>query len=215
MGGYTGMNHANERAESTTPRDTHYDEITHGGAGSPGVARRTILGLIPLATLAATSTGAVIGAVKPSIGQTSQAPDKAKVTEIAAMLQKHDSAMNQQDIDTVMSLYAPEGNTVLMGTGPGENWVGKDEIRDAYSHFFQDYDKGTQTSDCFWKTGDVQGDTAWLTAMCKVGDSKKGKKREYGLNVSAVLEKQGDNWLIRSMHFSNLTGPPPPTSTKK
>jgi uncharacterized protein (TIGR02246 family) len=208
------MNHTEKKAKATSERDTHFDEITHVGAGSPGVARRAILGLIPLATLAATAPDTVVGAVSASIGQSTQSPDTAKVGEIAATLQKHDKAMNEQDLDTVMSLYASEGNTVMLGTGPGENWVGKNEIRDAYSHFFQDYDKGTLTSDCFWKTGDVQGDTAWLSAMCKVGDSKKGKKREYGLNVSAVLEKQGSDWLIRSMHYSNLTGPPPKSTRK-
>jgi uncharacterized protein (TIGR02246 family) len=204
------MNHRTEKAK----RDTHFDEITYGGTDSPGIARRAILGLIPLATLAATAPDTVVGAVKASMGQSTQSPDTAKVTEIAATLHKHDQAMNQQDLDAVMSLYAPEGNTVMLGTGPGENWVGKDEIRDAYTHFFQDYDKGTLASDCFWKTGDVEGNTAWLTAMCKMGDSKKGKKREYGLNVSAVLEKQGSDWLIRSMHFSNLTGPPPKSTGK-
>jgi uncharacterized protein (TIGR02246 family) len=208
------MNHVDEKAKLTSERATHFDEFIREGAGSPRVARRSILGLIPLASLVATAPDTVVGSVAASIGQSTQAPDTAKVAEIAATLQKHDNAMNQQDLDTVMSLYAPEGNTVMLGTGPGENWVGKNEIRDAYSHFFQDYDKGTLSSDCFWKTGDVQGDTAWLTAMCKIVDSKRGKKREYGLNVSAVLEKHGSDWLIRSMHFSNLTGPPPKSTGK-
>ena len=31
-----------------------------------------------------------------------------------------------------------------MGSGPGEMWVGPEEIKDAYEHFFQGYDKGQQ-----------------------------------------------------------------------
>jgi uncharacterized protein (TIGR02246 family) len=136
-----------------------------------------------------------------------QAPDPNTVKEIISLLNKHDQALNQKDLNTVMSLYATGDTTVLMGTGPGEKWVGKDEISDAYNHFFQDFDKGSLAHDCFWKTGGARGDMAWLTAICKMSDSLKNKKREYGLNISAVLERQGGAWLIRAMHFSHLTGP--------
>jgi uncharacterized protein (TIGR02246 family) len=126
--------------------------------------------------------------------------------EIIAVLGKHDQAMTQKDIDAVMALYAPGTKTVMMGTGPGEKWVGTDEIKDAYAHFLQDYDKGTPTHDCYWKSVASEGDVAWLTAMCKTTDSLKGKKREFGLNVSAVFARQDGKWQIRLMHFSNLTG---------
>jgi len=97
-----------------------------------------------------------------------------------------------------------------MGAGPGEKWVGKNEIGDAYKHFFQDFEKGSLTRDCFWKTGASSGDVAWLSSICKMGDSLKGGKREYGLNISAVFERQGGTWLTRSMRFSNPTGPAAP-----
>jgi ketosteroid isomerase-like protein len=137
------------------------------------------------------------------IGRT-QAPNP--ITEIVSLLQKHDQALNQKDLDALMSLYSTDDTTVLMGAGPGEKWVGKGEIGDAYKHFFQDFDKGSLTRDCFWKTSASNGDVAWLSAICKMGDSLKGRKREYGLNISAVFERQGGAWLIRSMGFSNPTG---------
>ncbi|MGE0126596.1 MAG: nuclear transport factor 2 family protein [Blastocatellales bacterium] len=142
-----------------------------------------------------------------SFAASAQTPDPNVVNEIVALLNKHDQALNQKDVDALMSLYTPGDTTVLMGTGPGEKWVGKEEIKDAYTHFFQDFDKGSLAHDCFWKTGASKGDVAWLSAICKMSDSMKGKKREFGLNISAVFEKQGGTWLIRSMHFSNLTGP--------
>jgi uncharacterized protein (TIGR02246 family) len=139
-----------------------------------------------------------------------QTQDANPVTEIVSLLQKHDLALNQKDLDALMSLYATGDTTVLMGTGPGEKWAGKEEIGDAYEHFFQDFDKGSLTRECFWKTGASNGDVAWVSAICKMGDSLKGKKREYGLNISAVFERQGGAWLIRSMHFSHPTGASPP-----
>ena len=155
--------------------------------------------------------GSTVSAQTPDVADANaashQTPASNPVNAIISLLNKHDQAMNQKELNTVMSLYATGDTTVLMCTGPGEKWVGEDEISDAYNHFFHEYDKGTLAHDCFWKTGASKGDIAWVSAICKMSDSLKNKKREYGLNISAVFERQGDDWLIRSIRFSNLTGP--------
>lgn len=130
----------------------------------------------------------------------------ANISQIAAVLDKHDDALNQHDLDAIMSVFAPNDKTVVMGTGPGEKWQGKDEIKAAYTEIFKDFDKGTSTRDCSWKTGEISGATAWMASMCKFSDSKGGQKREYELNVSGVLRKIGGKWYFQSIHFSNLTG---------
>jgi uncharacterized protein (TIGR02246 family) len=153
-------------------------------------------------------SGALLLATFSSWSPARSTQDQSDKTEaeIGALLAKHDQAMTQKDMDALMALYAPGSTNVMMGTGPGEKWVGMDEIKDAYAHFFQDYDKGTPTHNCFWKNVASEGDVAWLTAMCQTTDSLKGKKREFGLNLSAVFVRQDGKWLIRMMHFSNLTG---------
>jgi hypothetical protein len=75
---------------------------------------------------------------------------------VVALLQKHDEAMNEKNLDAVMALFAPGDKTVMIGTGPGERWVGKEEIRTAYVEFFKDYDKGSLTRKCEWPTGQLQ-----------------------------------------------------------
>lgn len=137
--------------------------------------------------------------------QAQKQPD-ANVNQLAALLQKHDDALNQHDLDGIMGVFAPSDKTVVMGTGPGERWQGKDEIRSAYAEIIKDFDKGTSTRECGWKTGEVAGDTAWLASMCKFADSKGGQKREYELNVSGVLRKINGKWYFQSLHYSNLTG---------
>lgn len=134
-----------------------------------------------------------------------QQPTDPTVAGITALLEKHDTALKQHDVKIIGELFAAGPKTVLLGTGPGERWEGKDEIRSAYEHFMQDFDKGSLTPNCYWKSGGINGNTAWLGAMCKMSDSLKGKPREYELNVSAVLEKIDGKWLFRQMHFSNLT----------
>jgi uncharacterized protein (TIGR02246 family) len=133
------------------------------------------------------------------------ADDKTK-SEIQEMLKQHDEAVNQHDLEGVLATYAKSENIVLMGTGPGEVWVGKEAIADAYKHVFENFDKGKFKHECPWKTGAAQGDTAWLMASCQMKETQKDQTREYVLNVSAVLKKNDGAWRFQNMHFSNLTG---------
>ena len=135
-----------------------------------------------------------------------RAQKSADLSQIVALLQQHDNALNQHDLDGIMSVFAPTQNIVVLGTGPGERWSGRDEIRGAYTEIIKDFDRGTATRECYWKTGEIIENTAWVAAMCKFADSKDGKKREYELNVSGVLRRIGGKWYFQSLHFSNLTG---------
>lgn len=139
-----------------------------------------------------------------AVVQAQKQPD-ANLTQLAALLQKHDDALNQHDLDGIMSVFAPSDKTVVLGTGPGEKWQGKNEIRSAYEEIIKDFDKGTSTRTCDWRTGEVAGSTAWMASMCKFSDSRGGQKREYELNVSGVLRKIGGKWYFQSLHYSNLT----------
>jgi uncharacterized protein (TIGR02246 family) len=124
-----------------------------------------------------------------------------------AVFEAHEKAFNSHDLDGVMKLYAPGDKTVVMGTVPGERWVGSTEIADAYRHFLADFDAGTLQRECPWVDSDVSGDLGWLTATCEYKDSLKDKPRAYALNVSVVLQKLDGAWKLRAMHFSNATAP--------
>ena len=125
---------------------------------------------------------------------------------VRAVFQAHEKALNSHNLEGVMKLYAPGEKTVVMGTGPGEVWVGSAQIEDAYKHFFADFDAGTVKRTCPWQVGEISGDVGWLNATCDYHDSLKEKPRSFALNVSVVLEKLDGAWKIRAMHFSNLTG---------
>jgi ketosteroid isomerase-like protein len=137
------------------------------------------------------------------------AAEESAATGIRAVFQAHEKAMNSQDLEAVMKLYAPGDKTVVMGTGPGEVWVGKDQIANAYKHFFADFDAHSIKRSCPWELGDVSGDVGWLSATCDYKDSLKGTRRAYALNVSVVLQKLKGEWKLRSMHFSNLVSGKP------
>jgi len=146
--------------------------------------------------------------VAPSPAQTQGGGAQAEITE---MLRKHDEAMNRHDLDGLIALYSSNPKTVMIGTGPGEKFQGIAEIKSAYSEMFKDFDKGTLNHTCYWKDGRGSGNVAWGAFMCKFSDSKGGKNREYELNVSAVVEKQGGKWQFVMLHYSNLVGSGSPT----
>ena len=139
-----------------------------------------------------------------------QAQESKRDPGVVELLQKHDDAMNQHDLEGVTALFAPDSKTVILGTGPGERFQGREEIKTAYTEMFKDFDKGTLKHECYWKEGGGNKSLKWGAAMCKLSDAKGGKEREYGLNVSAVVKKEGDKWQFVMLHYSNLTGGSPP-----
>jgi uncharacterized protein (TIGR02246 family) len=160
----------------------------------------------------------LVGLALPTVAQHVKTPPAGRLPapagSVAALLEEHDEAMNRHDLDAIMALFASGEKTTMMGTGPGERWAGKDEIRTAYTELFKDFDTGSMSHRCAWKIGDVKGDLAWGAASCTMTDARGEQKRSFGLNVSGVAEKEGGRWLFRALHFSNLTGLNTPPATQ-
>jgi uncharacterized protein (TIGR02246 family) len=136
---------------------------------------------------------------------TALAQESQDVDGIRKLMRQHDAALNAQDLDAVMADYASDGDVVLMGSGPGEFWQGREAIAETYRKFFEDFDPGSLTVTCPWSDAGVDGTAGWFAASCLVGDVLDGATREYVLNVSASLAKESGDWRLRSLHASNLT----------
>jgi ketosteroid isomerase-like protein len=139
--------------------------------------------------------------------------DPNAVENAKAVLQKHDKALNDKNLDALMSTFSSDPKTVMLGTGEGERYLGQQTIREAYTEITKDYDAGTLVTNCDWKTGDMDdaGTIAWVAATCNCEDSLKGVKRKYVLNVSGALAKEGNDWRFVMLHMSNVTNAPPPS----
>ena len=127
-----------------------------------------------------------------------------EVEKIRALLKAHDEAMTSHDFKGVMACFTEK--PVIMGTGPGEIWVGSDEIKVAYEHFFEGFDKGQQDFEYQFKIGGVTPDMGWLMASGNITGKKDGKDFAFPVNISLTVAKNGGNWKIAAMHFSTLTG---------
>jgi uncharacterized protein (TIGR02246 family) len=131
------------------------------------------------------------------------APSEATRAELQAVVEAYSKALAQKDLEGCMAAYGG-ADAVMLGTGPGERWLGDEEIRTAHREFFKTFD--TETSKATWKVGFVNGDVAWGARMSMVTDYLKNVKKEFALNMSFVLEKRDGKWKIVLLHFSNLTG---------
>jgi uncharacterized protein (TIGR02246 family) len=147
-----------------------------------------------------------VGALAVAAASPAEAkPEKTMSPGLKALMMAHNKAFDNHDLKGVLATMSP--HAVLMGTGPGELWVGHAEISEAYKHFFGDFDKGGQKIQDLWWDEKMGSDLASLMAMTKVTMTAKGKANDVGINMSMVAEKQKNgSWLIRNMHFSNRTG---------
>jgi len=181
--------------------------------------RMIILGLtivlgITMAACQAGGTNREESATTANANTASKAETKAakpSIDEIREVLQAHDKALSDKNLDGVMATFSTDPTTVVLGTGAEERWMGQQEIRAAYTEIFKGYDAGTLTTNCqAWKTGgsDDAAQMAWLAAICDCKESLAGKAREYKLAVSATIEKQDGKWRFVVLHMSNAIAPP-------
>ncbi len=134
--------------------------------------------------------------------------DPKVIEEIRGTLAQHDKALNEKNLNALMDTFIDDPETVVLGTSNGERWVGTENIKNAYTEIFKDYDPNTLDTNCNWKTGQHMGNMAWMAATCQAKDSLKGKTRKYELNVTAAMLKQDGKWRFAMLHMSN-----PPASS--
>lgn len=127
-----------------------------------------------------------------------------KITEgVRSTLNAYITAFQAKDLDGVMAVFSDAPNTVMMGTGPGEIWLGKEDIRMAHQAFFADFKK--ESSEQTLVSVGANDDVAWLTGYIVVTQEDQGSTTTFQINLSLVLERFESTWYITTMHFSNLT----------
>jgi uncharacterized protein (TIGR02246 family) len=156
-------------------------------------------------------TGLTVISALDSLVSTSQAeetPSKnPELEKIRAVLKAHDEAMTSHNLEGVLATLAPKA--VILGTGPGEVWSGPVEIKEAYTNFFMDFDKGQQDFTYHVRFGELSDAMGWLMASGEVKGKKDGKDFAFPMNLSLTASKATGEWKIAALHFSTLTGEKP------
>jgi uncharacterized protein (TIGR02246 family) len=146
----------------------------------------------------------VAAVVAPAADAQSSPAANPELEQIRALLRAHDEAFTNHDVNGIMSCLTEKA--AIMGTGPGEIWSGPEEIKVAYEHFFEGFDKGEQKFDYQFRMGGLTSEMGWLMTAGNVNGKKDGKEFTFPLNLSLTVEKKDGKWLIAAMHFSTLTG---------
>ena len=146
------------------------------------------------------------------LSQAGQTDAKAEAG-IKKLMESYRAAVGKQDLAGVMKFFADGPDTVVMGTGPGELYVGKESIENAYRAFFSNFQ--TEKNKITWMKSGVNGNAAWILGTSLITQNLKEGKNVFEMNWSAVLEKKGGEWKIVALHFSHLTSPdvPEPKAT--
>jgi ketosteroid isomerase-like protein len=149
----------------------------------------------------AASIAAMVPTVVSAQASSSENPE---VEPIRALLKAHDEAFTNQDIDGVLACFTK--TAAIMGSGPGEIWSGPGEIKVAYEHFFQGFDKGQQRFEYQFRIGGLTSDMGWMMTSGNVTGKRDEKEFAFPVNISLTVAKDSGRWLIAAMHFSTLTG---------
>jgi hypothetical protein len=101
-------------------------------------------------------------ALAVSVGAGSALADADQATKDAAktLWQEQQKAFDAHDVDGMLATFADSDEIMHMGTGPGEHWVGKDEVKDAFAHFIKGFDANTMETKCGDGAGSARGDVA-------------------------------------------------------
>jgi uncharacterized protein (TIGR02246 family) len=124
---------------------------------------------------------------------------------ISAAAEKYLEAFAARDLDGCLATFAPGKKTVMMGTGPGERWVGLKDIRMAHEEMFKAFEK--ESFERQWHVVSQRGKIAWTASESLITDVVAGKEHKFTLHSSAVWVLRDDKWQIALLHYSNLTGP--------
>ncbi|GBC63641.1 hypothetical protein DENIS_4639 [Desulfonema ishimotonii] len=144
-----------------------------------------------------------MAAAGPALAQeTEKDAEKTVMQEIKAVMETYKKAFKARDIDGLMALWSSRPDILLMGTGPGERYMGTEEIKHAYLRFFDNFD--SEEGNITWMKISDNGDTAWFSVMGHFTSYYKNVKNEFALNHTGVLEKHEGKWLFVMRHFSGL-----------
>jgi uncharacterized protein (TIGR02246 family) len=126
------------------------------------------------------------------------------MAEVKAVMEQHNKALNAQDLKGVMTLYASDANTVLMGTGPGEAYLGDEAIGGAYNQLFTRFEANSLSFKYDWIGAGSKGNIAWFAVTTTMEGTVNKEKKERAFNMSGTLLKEKGKWRILSLHFSRL-----------
>jgi ketosteroid isomerase-like protein len=119
---------------------------------------------------------------------------------VLAVVQKWLEAYEARNLNALMSLFVPDNDVTVIGTGADEKRIGLAEIR---MQLKRDFSQSTGISaELGWYLISAAGIVAWIAADCLFRVRTGDQEIKLPLRLTAILEQRADQWLISQWHVS-------------
>jgi len=109
-------------------------------------------------------------------------------------------AYEKRDSASLLSLFAPDPEVLVYGTGADEKRIGRKEVE---VQFKRDWSQSEAASLRFqWHAVSSSGSMAWVVADGAAHVKVTGGEVKMPLRVTAIFEQRGGRWLVLHMHVS-------------
>lgn len=126
--------------------------------------------------------------------------DQQTTSEVKDTLNRFSDAFGKRDMDSLMSLLAPDPDVTFFGTGADEERVGPSEIQ---KQIRRDWAQSESTSIDFDRLSvSSHNQVAWVAGDATLKATASGKEMTFPGRLTAVMEKRDGNWLIEQWHLS-------------
>lgn len=128
--------------------------------------------------------------------------------EVQALMAQHDQALSNLDLNGILATYRSGDEIALMGTGPGEFYVGRQGVRSAYSNFFEGARPGSFSQRFVAFRAATRDNSGWFMATSQATLARNNEPpRTFGINWSGVVTRENNQWRFAALHFSMLAPP--------
>ena len=128
-------------------------------------------------------------------------PTKEAESRIISTLDKVAEAFEERDLDKMMSLFSPDDDLIVLGTGADEKKVGKIEVK---SLFKRDWAQSEASSIVYdWRSIFTEGKVAWAVAEAAFYARVGSREMHIPTRLTIIMKESGNGWLIVHWHASN------------
>lgn len=157
---------------------------------------------LPIACLLMSAAAPVAAAQHPASHARPVAPDtllRGDQVAVAQTIRAVFAAAERKDIAALDTLYAGDSLTVVEGAGINRGWADyRDthlgpELREVQNFRYRPFEIMVRTS----------GSLAWATFRYALGGDLPRQKLDHLGRGTAILERQGNRWVVRHTHMAS------------
>lgn len=109
-------------------------------------------------------------------------------------------AYSNRDLPSVMVMFVPDPDVVLIGTESDERLTGLNAISERFQSDWERTD--AMSMEIRWHSLSGATDVCWLAAEIMVSISSEGNKLQLPARITVVFERRAERWLIAQWHAS-------------